>query len=372
MNGKEIPVSPSTSEAFERFWSSPDVKDTLEGYARVAVGASGGADSQALLFLMAAPGTQRPEWAPELVAFHIDHGLRDTAADRAVVEALCERLGLRLYVRRLSQKRLEKQRKATGSLEAALRSERYRAFASMARRSHCDMVVTAHHRDDVAETFMLRLLRGSGLNGLGGMECLTEIDGLLIGRPLLGWSREELRDLAKDAGLEWSEDPTNRDESPMRNRVRRKILPVIEQYTDHPPAARILARTARLLAREGRVLQAVARPLYEHHCLRISERQLGLDLRAFREEAPDEMLPYLLRLLWCELLDTAYPPSLEHLDALADFALSGRNGLHQSDMNVVAMLDRGGRLWCYRKPRRRMSRQEIVASMRCEQEKARE
>jgi tRNA(Ile)-lysidine synthase len=366
MSGIQPTYPPCIAETLERFWSHDETTVALHGTRRVAVAASGGVDSQALLFLMAAPGPHRPAWAPEVRAFHIEHGLRDGAEDLRVVGRLCDRLGVRLHKRKLSQNRIETAKGRIGSLEAALREERYRAFASMARQCKIERILTAHHRDDAAETLLLRLLRGSGLSGLGGMEVLSEMAGLSIARPLLDWSRKDLMATARSARIEWSEDPTNQDLAPMRNRVRHKILPMIEKQTDHPPASRILARTSRLLAREARVIEAVTAPLYDKYKISGSTDAIaGMETRKILAHQPPEILPYLLRRLWQDVMDSTYAPSMEHLDALADFVVqSDKAALHQMPENVVAYRDKSGRLWLYRKPRRQMSRDEIMRAIR--------
>jgi tRNA(Ile)-lysidine synthase len=205
------------------------------------LGLSGGADSTALLDALAWLSKKQ---SFRLVAAHLDHGLRaESAEDAAACEELCARLRVPLRLGRADVK-AHALRARTG-LEDAARRERYAFLREVMRQERAVAIAVAHTEDDQAETVLLRLLRGSGATGLGAMRPRTRD----ILRPLLRVSRSEvLRHLA-GRGLAWREDPSNRDLSLARNRVRHELMPVLAGF--NPSIASTLARSARVLADEA-------------------------------------------------------------------------------------------------------------------------
>jgi tRNA(Ile)-lysidine synthase len=206
----------------------------------VAVAVSGGADSLALLHaLRALAGPRR--W--RLAVVTVDHGLRPgSAADAAFAADHAKALGLPARVRTLTPGDLARHRPA--GPEGAARAARYEALWPAADELGCRWLATGHTLDDQAETVLLQLLRGAGPDGLAAMAVRT---GRLL-RPLLGVRRAETRACCAAAGLAWREDPTNAGDGPLRNRVRHRLLPLLEEL--RPGAAQALARTATLAADE--------------------------------------------------------------------------------------------------------------------------
>ena len=194
--------------------------DNLESTATgIAIGVSGGSDSMALLHLFAAWARRRPK--VRLVAFTVDHGLRATsAAEAKQVAAWCHALGVD---HRILRWRGDKPR--TG-LQAAARAARYRLLGDACRRFRLGALAVAHNVEDQAETVLLRLGRGSGLDGLSGMAVSRPLDDLgdvqLI-RPLLGFSRARITATLRTVGQEWIEDPSNADDRFQRVRVREAL-----------------------------------------------------------------------------------------------------------------------------------------------------
>ncbi len=200
---------------------------------RCWVAYSGGRDSSVLLALLA---RLRPRLRMELRAVHVDHGLQPAAADWADHCARrCAGLGVPCELRRV---RVEPA--AGKGPEAAARASRYEALARIL--SPGDLMLTAHHRDDQAETLLLALLRGSGVQGLAAMPQVAPLGAGLLVRPLLGWSRAELHDSVQPPALDWVEDPSNLDLSLDRNFLRARVLPLLAERW--PAAGRTLARSA--------------------------------------------------------------------------------------------------------------------------------
>lgn len=229
---------------------------------RVVVGFSGGGDSVALLDVLAV--LQRAG-VVAVRAVHVDHGVRETSADEAVVvAAVGASLGIEVVVRQIAPERLAAH---TGvGREEAMRRERYLIFAEEALRWGTDLVAVAHHRDDQAETVLLHLLRGSGLRGAGGMRPMSALpvpwwevgEGLLlrIWRPLLSETAFSLRAYAMSLGVPIVDDPSNDDRTYKRNVIRHDLLPMLEQIS--PGAATTLARFADAVSVEDTLLESLA------------------------------------------------------------------------------------------------------------------
>lgn len=351
-------------ELAKKFWNRPEAALWFKDRERVLVGVSGGADSMALLWLMAA-APARPAWAPGVVAAHVHHGLRGKAADadQAAAAALAAALGVPFRFRRLNGEKLR--RDAGGSLEDAMRRARFAALGEILRRTGCRALVLAHHQDDLAETFLMRLLRGSGLTGLAGFGPLSEVAGTRVIRPLIDWPRARVREVARLAGIAWREDASNRDPAFLRNRVRRTILPCLNRVSDHGPAAPTLARTARLLEREQGALNAFLDLVFSGARLeRQRPRRVGLP-RSVLLENDAVFAPYLLRRLFREAAQDPYPPSEKRIRELEEFARDAPAGaLLQTARNVVVWAGPDGALWAYRKPRRLMPREKLLAVFR--------
>ena len=197
----------------------------------VACAVSGGADSLALLVLAVAAGL-------EATAIHVDHGLRPgSAGEAAVVEAAASALGARFRSVTVSV--------GEGpNLEARARAARYAALPAG--------VLTGHTADDQAETMLINLLRGAGLDGLAPMR-----SGARVGRPLLRLRRLETRALCAAAGFTPVADESNDDPRFIRNRVRHELLPLLADIAGRDPVP-ILARQASLFGDEAAVLDALA------------------------------------------------------------------------------------------------------------------
>jgi tRNA(Ile)-lysidine synthase len=206
----------------------------------IAVAVSGGADSLALLHALRTLAVRRG-W--RLAVATVDHGLRpDAAADAALVADHAASLGLEVQLLRIAAGELKAHR-GEGP-EGAARTARYRALAEAAAKARCRFVATGHTLDDQAETVLLQLLRGAGPDGLAAM---APRDGWLL-RPLLAVRREETRDCCRALGLAWREDASNADQRLLRNAVRLRALPLLEEL--RPGAALTLARTAELARAE--------------------------------------------------------------------------------------------------------------------------
>ena len=210
--------------------------------ARCLCALSGGCDSVSLLFLL---HELKEEKLLTLYAVHVNHGLRESAAqDEAYCIRLCSDLKIPLIVYRedaaayAAEKRL--------SVEEAGHTLRYQHFLETARIFDLDTILTAHHRDDQAETLLLNLFRGSGLSGLAGIAPQRKLtEGITLIRPLLSFSRQQLEEYLKEEGVSWREDESNRNEAYSRNYIRNRLLPEIEER--FPNASERIASAASFI-----------------------------------------------------------------------------------------------------------------------------
>jgi len=225
-----------------------------------AVALSGGGDSVALLHLIARWAKKTGKTAP--LALVVDHGLRPESAKEARGAAKAARaLGLEALVLRW---RDATQKSSKGGIEAAARQARYRLMGDVLRRKKRATLYLGHTEDDQAETFLLRLARGSGLDGLSAMRALApwplpDFPHLTLARPLLGFRREELRTWLKARKLAWLEDPMNQD--PRFDRVKiRRLAPALAEAGLSPGR---IALAARHMAAAREALELVTAAVLE-------------------------------------------------------------------------------------------------------------
>lgn len=214
---------------------------------RVWIAFSGGLDSACLLSAAAAVANRLPG---PLSAVHLDHGLHpDSTRWAEHCQRVCGALGIPLVVRRLTISR------APGaSLEAAAREARYAALAALLGPG--ELLLTAQHQDDQAETLLLALLRGSGPDGLAAMPLVADLGPGRLVRPLLDVPRSALEAYARVQGLTWVEDPSNASPSFDRNYLRHRVLPVLRERW--PAASTTLARSAGHCAEAAGLIEAHA------------------------------------------------------------------------------------------------------------------
>ena len=207
------------------------------------VGYSGGLDSSVLLHALANNAGVR---ANGLRAIHVHHGLH---ADADAWATHCTRTCAALEVPLLLA-HVDVEHHSGLGLEGAARAARHRAFSDALRDG--EILALAHHRDDQAETFLLRALRGSGIDGLASMRAWRAHGHAWLWRPLLGLPRDALRAYASDHSLPWIEDPANADDGFDRSFLRTRLLPLLRERWLHADAA--LARSAALAAQAADLL----------------------------------------------------------------------------------------------------------------------
>jgi tRNA(Ile)-lysidine synthase len=251
----------------------------------IVLAVSGGPDSIALMWL-AARWRRALARGPRLIAVTVDHGLRSEAAREARdVKRLARSLDLPHRTLRWTGT------KPKTGLPAAAREARYRLLAQAARASGATHILTAHTRDDQAETLLMRMLRGSGIAGLAAMARETEREGVWLARPLLDVSKSQLIATLKKAKIGFADDPTNRDTNYTRPRLRALMPALAEEGGD----SRNLARLAWRLARANAAVEVLADGAERYLALRGSDASRpGYDAAAF-VALPDEIRVRLLK-----------------------------------------------------------------------------
>jgi tRNA(Ile)-lysidine synthase len=262
-----------------------------KGAPAIVLAVSGGPDSIALMWL-AARWRRALARGPRLIAVTVDHALRSEAASEARdVKRLARALDLPHRTVRWTGA------KPKTGLPAAARNARYRLLAQVARESRATHILTAHTRDDQAETLLMRLLRGSGIAGLSAMARESERDGVLLARPLLNVSKSQLIATLKKAKVGFADDPTNRDLNFTRPRLR-AVMPVLAaEGGDIRTLARLASRLARANAAVEVLVDGAERylALREGQALRPGFDGKTFDARAFAAMPEEIRVRLLLR-----------------------------------------------------------------------------
>ncbi len=312
---------------------------------RLLAACSGGADSVVLLeALLEVRGGEG------LALAHVDHGMRPgSGKDRAFVEALARKKGLPFLVRPL---RMGPPRAGTTG-ETKARELRYGAFAEMAREWGAGAVATAHHASDQVETILFRVFRGTGIAGLEGMPAARRLwlpRGPWVVRPLLGVQGGVIREAARERGLAFVEDPTNRETNATRNRIRHEVLPLLLDRLG-PKVLRALGTLSREAARFQGALREEARALLEGAARfrwgPLEEIRLPLPRRPLEAEVLVEAVRQGVRRLYPERW--IGPPPV-FLEAAREVAWKGREGARAEARGLAAAAVHRGELVLFRLP----------------------
>jgi len=243
----------SDKEIFERqFIKHASERCEISPRARMLVALSGGADSVALLYLLK---KFSPQFKWKIFAAHFNHKTRGKESDRdeAFVRALCEKQKIPLFVAR------RKGRTDAKLNEEKLRSMRFEFLHRAAERAKAKFIAFGHQKNDAAETLLLFLIRGAGAEGLTSLSARTIRDGKIIVRPLLPFSRGEISEYLKIQKIAFRKDSSNRSLKHQRNRIRRKLIPLMEKEFN-PRIVDELAKTAEILREENALLDRWAKP----------------------------------------------------------------------------------------------------------------
>jgi tRNA(Ile)-lysidine synthase len=288
---------------------------------------SGGPDSVALLRVILALGG-------EPVVLHVDHGLRgeESLEDAEFVSDLCRQLGVRCEVREIAIE-------DDPNLQERAREERYRLAEEVSVRLGLQAVATGHTADDVAETVLMNLARGTGLRGLAG---IPPVRGK-IQRPLIGRTRREVLSYLRELDQPYRTDPTNLTAKYARNRIRLEVLPILEEL--YPAAAGNIARAASLVREDLEILEGLATLAVERR-----GEEVVLPLDGLMELRP-ALRRHAVRLAYTTLVPAAAPLPSNLVEATLGL-LEGGEGTRTLDLpgGVVASGRAGAELALYIEP----------------------
>lgn len=278
---------------------------------RVVIGVSGGADSTALLFVMLA---LKEKYNTDITVVHINHGLRPEALDEAlVVKNLCDKYGLTFILKEYDVETLAKENKK--SCEEMGRELRYNAFREVALSN--GKIMVAHNMNDLGETMLFNLFRGTGITGLSS---ISPVRGNIV-RPLLCVTRQEIEDYLRDIGVPYCTDKSNFTDDYTRNRIRNNILPVVTNEISGK-AIEHMANTAGQLRELNEYITAQGKLSFAKCIKQMDESEVVFDLETFEKEDI-----YLRKLLIKLAIDNLIPGNRDittaHIESVVKIPTGG-------------------------------------------------
>lgn len=302
---------------------------------RVAVGVSGGADSLALTFLL--DELLRP-LGRQVVALTVDHGLRQESRSEAeyVAKIMAER-GIEHHILPWIGD------KPRSGIEEAARSARYCLLCRWCQENQVETLCIAHHQLDQAETFLIRLQRGSGLTGLCGMAEVSVLEGLKIARPLLDVSPEYLKEYLREQNICWVEDPSNQSDDFLRCRMR-KFLPLMEEMTGI--SASRITTTMQILARSRDYIRRQRDAFIKVNVTYWENVGVSLSLKILQEQH-EEIIYQVLRTLIKKIGGNQYTSRSEDVERLASRMLQSADGkaFHGATLGHCEIFVSRGKIW---------------------------
>ncbi|MFH0771090.1 MAG: tRNA lysidine(34) synthetase TilS [Candidatus Omnitrophota bacterium] len=253
----------------------------LKAGDKIVVAVSGGSDSTALLFALNA---LKKEYDLELYIAHLNHKFRradQTKKDYDYVSALARRLDLPLIFKEIDVPGYARQKRL--SLEEAARDKRYEFLLDAATRTGANKIAVGHTLDDQAETVLMRLIRGSGLSGLRGIFPARDLNGVSVIRPLIQTWKADIKIYLKEIKVRPRRDATNFMPVFLRNRVRLRLLPLLEKY--NPRIKDVLVRSAINFSYDYEALSEAVNREFKRSAL-IKKDSIEIRLRRLERESP--------------------------------------------------------------------------------------
>ncbi|MFZ4858022.1 MAG: tRNA lysidine(34) synthetase TilS [Desulfuromonadaceae bacterium] len=293
----------------------------------LVVALSGGADSTALLDIL----SRLHGYHLRLIAAHLNHCLRgaESDADQEFCRTLAGQYAIPFEIRRIDIKKMAEDHRM--NLEDAGRRARIEFFDDIRIKYGAAAVALAHHADDQSETVLMRLFRGSGMTGLSGM-APRNARGYV--RPLLEISRVEIETYLRSHGLEWREDASNSDTNYLRNRIRHKLLPLLEEY--NPAIRTALAATATIIGGDEALLAEVTEQEFCRSC-RVEEGRVLFSCVHLGSINP-ALSRRVLRRALKQLTGTLEGIQKGHIESILEVAASKRPHSHVALPQGVAVL----------------------------------
>lgn len=250
----------------------------LRNHKKLLLAVSGGPDSLAMFDLFY---KFRKDLDLELGVVHLNHMFREEADSEAVfIENYVKKRGVEFFYKKVNLPQLIETKKI--SAEAAARKVRFRFFKEVLKKEKYSLLALAHHRDDQAETVLLNLFRGSGLQGLSGIQTFIEFNGLKIIHPMLEFSKNEILKYCQTEQLNPCFDLSNQQNIYSRNIIRNKIFPLVENKINKN-AREVIARSSNLIAAENKYLQNLAQKKFNEVLIKQSSEKIIINYQAFKK-----------------------------------------------------------------------------------------
>lgn len=271
------------------------IKSTIKKYKmlekgdRILAGVSGGPDSVTLLHILY---ELKKEYSLNIVIAHLDHKFRgeESRADRVFCEGLAKKYSLEIAWEEADVPKIAEEKGI--SPEEAARFERYDFFKRAAKERGMDKIAVGHTRDDQAETVLMRIIRGAGMKGLGGISPVKEMPGFKIIRPLIEVSRKEVEGFVSEAGFEFRTDSSNEKSIYTRNKVRLELIPMLEEKFNSN-IKEVLANMAENLQADNDFLSRYSRRKFKS-VSRIKQKEIFIDIKKLKKQ-PEAVRKRILR-----------------------------------------------------------------------------
>lgn len=314
---------------------------------KMAVAVSGGIDSMALAFLL------RELEGVELIYVTVDHKFRKDSGKEAVFVGDVLKKGGFEHV--ILESYLENQPQS--NIESELREVRYNLLVSFCKEYGIDYLFIAHHEQDLAENFLIRLFRGSGIDGLASMDYITEFEGVNLVRPLLDFQKSELRKYLEDTEVPWVEDESNDDEKYLRNKIRGFLSGLKDSHLINQRIA--LASKSILQSR-----QIIEEEMVENSSKILEFNKLGfflLKINSFKELHEQKAKRYLAWALM-DVSGSEYKPRMNDLENLYEWIICDKKHKPRSCYGCVIEKFDDGKLIIYRE-RARIEKKKFFDGM---------
>ncbi|MCA9400471.1 MAG: tRNA lysidine(34) synthetase TilS [Candidatus Omnitrophica bacterium] len=276
----------------------------------VLIGLSGGMDSVCLTHMLK---TLQYEFGIHLHAVHINHNLRKSSAKD---EAFCKKLAGALNIPFSARKWPKNQQLKKGSLEEHARHFRHQVFFNIAEKINASTIALAHHQNDLAETVLMRIIRGSGLQGIASIQPNRMIEGMQVIRPLLALTRDEIQAHVQEHKLSFVVDESNDDLSFTRNKVRHRLIPFL-QNEFNPNIQKTLSNLAENAAADYQHLQINALAVFNKITIKKTRALVEFDIEALQRKSTS-MQRQLMRLAIAYLKGNTNQLTLLHIKDIED------------------------------------------------------
>lgn len=315
----------------EKFLDTIKNNNLINSGDKIVVGVSGGPDSLTLLTLL---NKYKSKFNYEIIVAHVNHLIRkDSTDDEQFVENYCKKNGIKFYCKRVNVQEIAKQQKK-GEEEVG-RNERYKFFDEICEKENANKIAIAHNMNDNAETMLLNLIRGTGLNGLEGIQP-SQYNNRFI-RPLINCNRNEIEDFCKENNLEPRIDSTNKENIYKRNIIRNKLIPFLKEF--NPNIIETLSRTSVIIAENNEFIQKEAQKNF-NKITELKSNLVEIDLKDFNK-MPIAMRKAIIQLSIDKLNGNIRNISKKNIDDIIKLAENNIGNKYIIYKNIKAEVKKG-------------------------------